>query len=194
MPIPVPPPGRIDFTAVNAIVGAVSTKPVTFDAAFVAATQSVVATAYPVFDTAVWKHTSPTIPYSWNSADVPGRNGAVFTQLYSVADGNCCTACAVNPAGVVTVVPVITGDTVSTTIRFVIVADPVFDTSNWYVNAPPDTGAGCTCVFTTVTPTVDGWITFPTTFVKARTSAQFTTSRAVTYAVFDVAVGAHTTP
>jgi hypothetical protein len=77
-------------------------------------------------------------------------------------------------------------------VRLVIVIIPVFVTTSRYVTGAPVPGDAGVCVFTIVRLVTAGWITDPTTFVASPTVPH--TPVPVTYAVFDTAVGAHTTP
>ena len=111
-----------------------------------------------VFDTAVVKHTGPTIPVTVNVQIWPRPIPAPTVPLHTnrVPDATDVTVSAGNPAGSSPVAPVTTGETVSTTIRLVIVAVPVFTTTIPYDTTLPIPGAAGVCIFVTVSPETTG--------------------------------------
>jgi len=104
------------------------------------------------------------------------------------------TVAAGNPVGWSPAAPVITGDTVSVTTRFVIVAVPVFATTTRYVTELPVPGAAGVCVLSTDSPVRTGGITFPTTLLACVVSTAHEISPPMTNAVFDTDVVTHTSP
>jgi len=148
-----------------------------------------------VFVTAVVAHTGPTIPVTVNVQTCPRPRLAVALplQAYRVPDPATLVTTGVgNPLGSLAVALVTTGEIVSVTVRFVIVAVPVFTITTRYVTAPPIPGEAGTCCFDTVRFVTGAGTTTTAGFViMTVVDAPFD---AITNPVFDTAVAAHTTP
>ena len=86
--------------------------------------------AYAVFDTCVGTHTTPYRPEIVNVVVVPGQSvSPAPVHTYRVPDATLVTTGAAHPAGVPSTDPTITDEIVSTTVRFSIVAPPMFVTT-----------------------------------------------------------------
>jgi len=99
---------------------------------------------------------------------------------------------AAQPAGVTAADPTTTGEIVSTTVRFVIVAPPMFATVIAYVIAEPTVVPPVTC-FVTVKSITGAVSTKPVDGPDLSTVVVHAPVP-ITYAVFDTAVSTHTTP
>jgi hypothetical protein len=115
-----------------------------------------VATMNAVFESAVGAQTTPMFPLIVNVVVVPGRNvNPVPLHMNRVPDATFVTTGAAHPAGVPATAFTMTGETVSTTVRFVIVWVLVFVTTIWNVTGEPIPGAAGFIVLTAVTASPD---------------------------------------
>jgi len=116
------------------------------------------AATYPVLLTYVSPHTTPTDPLMVNVKTPPGGIASpAAVHANNVPDPATCVITGVaNPVGSIAVAPVTTGLNVSATVRFVIVAVPVFFTTIVYVTACPVPGFAGTWYFVVVKATAAG--------------------------------------
>jgi hypothetical protein len=122
--------GACVFTIDRFVTGAASTTATPFVVSVVVE-HGLAAITNPVFDTAVVAHTTPYRPLIVNVVVVPGKKLSPAADVHSnrVPDAMLVTTAAGQPAGVTAAAPTTTGDIVSSTVRFVIVAPPVFVTT-----------------------------------------------------------------
>jgi len=113
--------------------------------------QTLFATTYAVSDTQVGTHTTPTLPVIVNVYDVAGYIvNPLRLHTYSVpVPATLVTTGAAHPAGWSPALPTTTGEIVSVTSMFSIVAPPVFVTTMRYVSNSPIPGVAGACCFTT---------------------------------------------
>jgi hypothetical protein len=105
--------------------------------------------AYAVFETCVGTHTTPYRPEIVNVVEVPGHSvSAAPVQTNMVPDAPPVATGAAQPAGVPATAPTTTGEMVSTTVRFVIVAAPMFATVIVYATGAPAHAPPTSCFVT----------------------------------------------
>jgi hypothetical protein len=124
---------------------------------------------------------------------VPGlRYNELPVQTYSVPPLTLVTTGADQPGGVPAAWFTTTDETVSTTVRFSIVAAPTFATTIVYVTGAPTTPPPLTCFVTVKSMTGAGNTNPDDGLVLTALSPQYPDPTA--YAVFDTAVSTHTVP
>jgi hypothetical protein len=186
----VPPP--IVFCAVTVSTGAATTNPVTFVICTDVA-HTPVPDTNPVFETEVEAHTIPTVPVTVNVKLLPNpRLAAALLHTNNVPPATELTVGVGYPLGSIAVPLMTTGEMVSVTIRFVIVAVPLFVTTIEYVTGAPMPGDAGVWILDTVRFVVSAGKSTPTAPLNRFTCEH--TFPPVPYDVFETCVAAQTTP